>query len=269
MNRKIIVEKKHGIAKLVLNRPQALNALDEELLSELVAALDDIEKDDGVGVVILTLLASLAENKTQGIIFRAGMWIYAAYIFVFQVLYRMGNLYYSHSLVVRESGEQLLPFADALGAKKIQELTLSLEERKRYFRCMYWITSGLYMFVVFLIIVAGFLLPSVIAQLGGADTTPTLTPIPISTEPTATRSPPPPLTPAASGTALSPAMTLAPQSMAIPRSVRRDRVFCSHRVSAGAVGEDSVRWVDQPISETAYRLRGLNEVQNAIVEELA
>ncbi len=51
---KIILEKKNGIAKITLNRPEALNALDEELLSELMAALDDVEKDDSVNVVILT-----------------------------------------------------------------------------------------------------------------------------------------------------------------------------------------------------------------------
>ena len=51
---KIILEKKDGIAKITLNRPEALNAMDEELLSEVVAALDDIEKDDSVNVVILT-----------------------------------------------------------------------------------------------------------------------------------------------------------------------------------------------------------------------
>ncbi len=51
---KIILEKKNGIAKITLNKPQSLNAVDEELLSELVAALDDIEKDTSVNVVILT-----------------------------------------------------------------------------------------------------------------------------------------------------------------------------------------------------------------------
>ncbi len=50
----IILEKKNGIAKITLDRPKAMNALNEELLSELVAALDDIEKDDSVNVVILT-----------------------------------------------------------------------------------------------------------------------------------------------------------------------------------------------------------------------
>jgi len=49
----IIVEKINGIGKIILNRPQARNAVTEELLTELVAALEDIEKDDRVHVVIL------------------------------------------------------------------------------------------------------------------------------------------------------------------------------------------------------------------------
>ncbi len=50
----IIVEKKNGIAKITLNRPQAMNALTEELLAELVAALKDIDNDDTIGAVVLT-----------------------------------------------------------------------------------------------------------------------------------------------------------------------------------------------------------------------
>jgi len=50
----LIVEKSKGIAKIILNRPRVLNAINEELLTELVGALDDIEKDDSVNVVILT-----------------------------------------------------------------------------------------------------------------------------------------------------------------------------------------------------------------------
>lgn len=51
---KIILEKKKGIAKITLNKPEALNAVDEGLLTELVAALNDIENDNSVNVVILT-----------------------------------------------------------------------------------------------------------------------------------------------------------------------------------------------------------------------
>ena len=50
----LILEKSKGIAKIILNRPRVLNAMNEELLAELMVALDDIEKDDSVHVVILT-----------------------------------------------------------------------------------------------------------------------------------------------------------------------------------------------------------------------
>ncbi len=50
----IIVEKKEGIAKITLNRPKALNAIDETTLLDLLAAVEDIEKDGSVRVVILT-----------------------------------------------------------------------------------------------------------------------------------------------------------------------------------------------------------------------
>jgi len=50
----IILEKEGGIARIILNRPHALNAVTEGVLTDLVAALDNIEKDDSVQVVILT-----------------------------------------------------------------------------------------------------------------------------------------------------------------------------------------------------------------------
>ena len=50
----IIVEKREGIAKITLNRPKALNALNTPLLLELKRALEDIREDKEVNVVILT-----------------------------------------------------------------------------------------------------------------------------------------------------------------------------------------------------------------------
>lgn len=49
----LILEKKEGIATIALNRPP-MNAVNEELLDELVAACEDIEKDHTIHVVILT-----------------------------------------------------------------------------------------------------------------------------------------------------------------------------------------------------------------------
>ncbi|HXY74430.1 MAG TPA: enoyl-CoA hydratase/isomerase family protein [Dehalococcoidales bacterium] len=50
----IIVEKAEGIAKLTLNRPQAMNALTEKMMQEIVDALKECDRDDEVRVIIVT-----------------------------------------------------------------------------------------------------------------------------------------------------------------------------------------------------------------------
>ena len=50
----ITLEKKDGIARITLNRPQVLNAISPQLLLELETALKDTASDDSVGVVVLT-----------------------------------------------------------------------------------------------------------------------------------------------------------------------------------------------------------------------
>jgi 2-(1,2-epoxy-1,2-dihydrophenyl)acetyl-CoA isomerase len=50
----LVVETADGIATITLNRPEARNALDLVMRRELVTALDDVEADPGVRVVILT-----------------------------------------------------------------------------------------------------------------------------------------------------------------------------------------------------------------------
>lgn len=50
----ILYEKKDGVAKVTLNRPDAMNSVDKDTHLELQDALTDIEKDKAVRVVILT-----------------------------------------------------------------------------------------------------------------------------------------------------------------------------------------------------------------------
>src|SRR5260370_23975321 len=51
----IILEAKHdGVATLVLNRPERMNALNNELASALNEALERIAEDDTVHVVVIT-----------------------------------------------------------------------------------------------------------------------------------------------------------------------------------------------------------------------
>ena len=50
----ILYEKHDGRAVITLNRPQALNAINHEVLYELNIALKDASWDDAVGVLVLT-----------------------------------------------------------------------------------------------------------------------------------------------------------------------------------------------------------------------
>jgi enoyl-CoA hydratase len=50
----VVLDTKDGIALLTLNRPERLNALNYDLIDRMMAALDAIEIDGGIGAVILT-----------------------------------------------------------------------------------------------------------------------------------------------------------------------------------------------------------------------
>lgn len=50
----ILIEKSNGIAKITLNRPEAMNALDDKIVNELWLATEDIRIDKEIRVVIIT-----------------------------------------------------------------------------------------------------------------------------------------------------------------------------------------------------------------------
>jgi len=50
----ILVERHGAVGIVTLNRPQALNALNAALITELGAAIDDYERDDTIGAIVLT-----------------------------------------------------------------------------------------------------------------------------------------------------------------------------------------------------------------------
>ncbi|MFD4442079.1 enoyl-CoA hydratase [Nocardia sp. NPDC058519] len=50
----ILVETKNRVGWITLNRPKALNALNTGVLDDIVAALDELGRDDEVGAVVIT-----------------------------------------------------------------------------------------------------------------------------------------------------------------------------------------------------------------------
>jgi len=50
----ILLDKKDGVGVVTLNRPEALNALNGQLMDELTKALRDLEADNDIGAILLT-----------------------------------------------------------------------------------------------------------------------------------------------------------------------------------------------------------------------
>ena len=50
----IKTETRGAVTLITLNRPQALNALNTQLMEELTRALDAAESDKGVGCIVIT-----------------------------------------------------------------------------------------------------------------------------------------------------------------------------------------------------------------------
>ena len=51
---KLILTKENGIATVILNRPEVLNALDTQLSEELGLAIEEIREDDAARVLVIT-----------------------------------------------------------------------------------------------------------------------------------------------------------------------------------------------------------------------
>ncbi|MFE9582424.1 enoyl-CoA hydratase [Nocardia sp. NPDC006044] len=50
----ILLERKGRVGWITLNRPKALNALNAQVLDDVIAALDELERDDEIGAVVIT-----------------------------------------------------------------------------------------------------------------------------------------------------------------------------------------------------------------------
>ena len=54
MSDTVLKESEGRVALLTINRPDKLNALNQQVRDDMLALLDEIEADDGVGAVVIT-----------------------------------------------------------------------------------------------------------------------------------------------------------------------------------------------------------------------
>lgn len=69
----IIYEKSEGVATIILNRPEALNAFSKQVVEEVLRALEDVKSDENVHVVVLTGAGEKAFSAGSDIKAMAGM----------------------------------------------------------------------------------------------------------------------------------------------------------------------------------------------------
>ncbi|MGB3373400.1 MAG: enoyl-CoA hydratase [Rhodococcus sp. (in: high G+C Gram-positive bacteria)] len=50
----ILLERRGRVGIITLNRPKALNALNSELMREVVAVVEDLDRDEGIGAILIT-----------------------------------------------------------------------------------------------------------------------------------------------------------------------------------------------------------------------
>ncbi len=71
-DKRVVTDKRGSSGIILLNRPEAMNALDSAMLRDMEKSLDELEKDDGVRVIIITgeknfcAGADLREMKEMG-----------------------------------------------------------------------------------------------------------------------------------------------------------------------------------------------------------
>lgn len=126
-----------------------------KISSDVSQAIDTITKGlvdtilGTVGLVVLTLIAALVENKSHGELFRYGTLAYAGYLFMFHLCYRMRAIYEGYKLTTEEAADRLAAFESILGSEKFAEIGRILGRRKDQFK--HWFIIILLIYVVVII----------------------------------------------------------------------------------------------------------------------
>ncbi|MBN1814370.1 MAG: hypothetical protein JXA14_21195 [Anaerolineae bacterium] len=153
-----------GVTKEV---SQAIDALTKGLTDALLGA---------VGVVVLTMLATLLKGDVREFIVQLALWAYAAYLLLIQGAYRMGSIAHSYCLLQDETEKRLAAFREQLGKDRVKAVASPLERRKRQFWRWFVVTAAIYLAVIVLLCVLSFNLDGFLTP--AADASPTATPVP-------------------------------------------------------------------------------------------
>lgn len=162
----------------------AIDSMTKNLNDTLIAA---------VGVIILSLIASLTDGGTTEFIFTTLMFAYAGYILVFQIIFRMITSWTSYTILSQSGDIQVRDYRSKIGQERFNELKKSLQSRKRQFKITFGFTLIVLILLFFFVVSAGIWGPQQLVNWGvisSNDNNPAVvsTPTPITETPTLTPS---------------------------------------------------------------------------------
>lgn len=122
----------NGTAKEV---SQSVDAITKGLSDSLLAA---------VGLVVLTLLATLIKELAHPALIGLALKAYVVYLVMFQLLYRMGSILHSYLLIRGEARARRKIYSASLGSERVNALFAPLKKRGVQFWIWYLLTVAIY-----------------------------------------------------------------------------------------------------------------------------
>ncbi|MBN1324510.1 MAG: hypothetical protein JW986_11025 [Methanotrichaceae archaeon] len=128
-------------------------------ISEMIKGLSDTMLA-AVGVVLGTFIAALFEKEFNPAIFRAGMWLYALYVLLFPLLFKMADQWQRYSSLKEGFSDRRLRFEGRLSKERVDGIVKGLVDsaQGRFVR-WYWVTAAVYVGVIILALAAAALVP--------------------------------------------------------------------------------------------------------------
>lgn len=149
-----------------LDNLQAITRYVSQTNSEIGKAIDNLTKSlndalvGAIGVVILGLITALSGGKTTGIIFTVLMIVYALYIVLFQVFFRLPIIKHGYDLLARSADVELKEYRTKIRKDKHHQLTGTLDQYKKQFEDSFHSTRIIFWGLTLVLLVVGILGPS-------------------------------------------------------------------------------------------------------------
>ncbi|NIS81918.1 MAG: hypothetical protein GTO14_17290 [Anaerolineales bacterium] len=113
-----------------------------------------------VAALLGSFIAALFKDEFNPLIFRVGMWVYAAYVLLFPLLYNMLNRWGRYLKLVEDFDQRRSRFVVRLFEQKVEGIVGErVIKSRRSFLLWFWLTVLAYVMVIGLAIASTYVVP--------------------------------------------------------------------------------------------------------------